>query len=73
MADKVNTITGEVVTGDEYVEMMLQNYEEAMKLYKEAGDQLGRARQLLFNHIEVLERVREAKVVLEFNRREDGK
>ena len=145
MADKVNTITGEVVTGDEYVEMMLQNYEEAMKVYKEAGDQLGRARQLLFNHmdsegtngipsetytvrrkqtydyqknksgflplmdilnpadlkkvyveptpadgkwnsqqikvlaesypkvVEVLERVREAKVVLEFNRREDGK
>lgn len=145
MADKVNTITGEVVTGDEYVEMMLQNYEEAMKLYKEAGDQLGRARQLLFNHmdsegtngipsetynvrrkqtydyqknksgflplmdilnsadlkkvyveptpadgkwnsqqikvlaesypkvVEVLERVREPKVVLEFNRREDGK
>ena len=52
MADKVNTITGEVVTGDEYVEMMLQNYEEAMKLYKEAGDQLGRARQLLFNHMD---------------------
>ena len=145
MADKVNTITGEVVTGDEYVEMMLQNYEEAMKLYKEAGDQLGRARQVLFNHMdsegtngipsetydvrrkqtydyqknksgflpllnilnaadlkkvyveptpadgkwnaqqlkvlaeiypqvqEVLERVREPKVVLEFNRREDGK
>ena len=145
MADKVNTITGEVVTGDEYVEMMLQNYEEAMKLYKEAGDQLGRARQVLFNHMdsegtngipsetyevrrhqsydyrknksgflpllnilnapdlnkvyieptpadgkwdstrikalaefypqvqEVLERVREAKVTLEFARREDGK
>ena len=145
MADKVNTITGEVVTGDEYVEMMLQNYEEAMKLYKEAGDQLGRARQVLFNHMdsegtngipsetynvrrkqtydyqknksgflplmdilnpadlkkvyvaptpadgkwnaqqlkvlaeiypqvqEVLERVREPKVTLEFNRREDGK
>ena len=145
MADKVNTITGEVVTGDEYVEMMLQNYEEAMKLYKEAGDQLGRARQLLFNHMDeqgtngipsetydvrrkqtydyqknksgflpllnilnaadlkkvyveptpadgkwnaqqvkalaeiypevpgVLERVREPKVILEFNRREDGK
>ena len=145
MADKVNTITGEVVTGDEYVEMMLQNYEEAMKLYKEAGDQLGRARQLLFNHMDeqgtngipsetydvrrkqtydyqknksgflpllnilnaadlkkvyveptpadgkwnaqqvkalaeiypevpgVLERVREPKVTLEFNRREDGK
>ena len=145
MADKVNTITGEVVTGDEYVEMMLQNYEEAMKLYKEAGDQLGRARQVLFNHMdsegtngipsetyhvrrkssydytknkagflplmdilnasdlskvyipptkkdgkwnaqqikvladiypkvgEVLERVREAKVTLEFSRREDGK
>ena len=145
MADKVNTITGEVVTGDEYVEMMLQNYEEAMKLYKEAGDQLGRAKMVLFDYMdeqgtngipsetydvrrkqtydyqknksgflpllnilnapdlkkvyveptpadgkwnaqqlkvlaeiypqvqEVLERVREPKVTLEFNRREDGK
>tara|TARA_R110002020_G_scaffold120080_1_gene273552 strand:- start:432 stop:869 length:438 start_codon:yes stop_codon:yes gene_type:complete len=145
MADKVNTSTGEVVTQDEYVEMMLCEYEEAMKRYKQAGDDLGRLRMMLFNHMdeqgtngipsetydvrrkqtydyqknksgflpllnilnaadlkkvyveptpadgkwnaqqlkvlaeiypqvqEVLERVREPKVILEFNRREDGK
>jgi len=145
MADKVNSITGEVVTQDEYIEMMLCEYEESMKLYKQAGDQLNRVRQFLFNHMdeqgtngipsetydvrrkqtydyqknksgflpllnilnapdlkkvyveptpadgkwnaqqlkvlaeiypqvqEVLERVREPKVILEFNRREDGK
>ena len=150
MADKVNTsrfnsITGEVVTQDEYVEMMLCEYEEAMKRYTQAGDDLGRLRMMLFNHMdeqgtngipsetydvrrkqtydyqknksgflpllnilnaadlkkvyveptpadgkwnaqqlkvlaeiypqvqEVLERVREPKVILEFNRREDGK
>jgi len=145
MADKVNTSTGEVVTQDEYVEMMLCEYEEAMKRYKQAGDDLGRLRMMLFNHMDeqgtngipsetydvrrkqtydyqknksgflpllnilnaadlkkvyveptpadgkwnaqqvkalaeiypevpgVLERVREPKVILEFNRREDGK
>ena len=145
MADKVNTSTGEVVTQDEYVEMMLCEYEEAMKRYKQAGDDLGRLRMMLFNHMDeqgtngipsetydvrrkqtydyqknksgflpllnilnaadlkkvyveptpadgkwnaqqvkalaeiypevpgVLERVREPKVTLEFNRREDGK
>ena len=145
MVDKVNTSTGEVVTQDEYVEMMLREYEEAVALYKQAGDDLGRLRMMLFNHMdeqgtngipsetydvrrkqtydyqknksgflpllkilnaadlkkvyveptpadgkwnaqqlkvlaeiypqvqEVLERVREPKVILEFNRREDGK
>ena len=57
MADKVNTsrfnsITGEVVTQDEYVEMMLCEYEEAMKRYKQAGDDLGRLRMMLFNHMD---------------------
>ena len=145
MVDKVNTSTGEVVTQDEYVKMMLCEYEEAMKRYKQAGDDLGRLRKMLFNHMDeqgtngipsetyavrrkqtydyqknksgflpllnilnaadlkkvyveptpadgkwnaqqvkalaeiypevpgVLERVREPKVILEFNRREDGK
>ena len=52
MADKVNTSTGEVVTQDEYVEMMLCEYEEAMKRYKQAGDDLGRLRMMLFNHMD---------------------
>ncbi len=145
MVDKVNTSTGEVVTQDEYVEMMLREYEEAVALYKQVGDQLGRAKMALFDYMdeqgtngipsetydvrrkqtydyqknksgflpllkilnaadlkkvyveptpadgkwnaqqlkvlaeiypqvqEVLERVREPKVILEFNRREDGR
>jgi hypothetical protein len=57
MVDKVNTsrfnsITGEVVTQDEYVEMMLRNYEEALELYKQAGDQLGRAKMVLFDYMD---------------------
>ena len=51
MADKVNTITGEVVTGDEYVEMMLREYEEADKLYREAREHLNRARMVLFDYV----------------------
>ena len=34
----VNTATGEVVTGDEYVEMILRNYEEANEVYQEARE-----------------------------------
>ena len=52
MTDKVNTSTGEVVTQDEYVEMMLREYEEAVALYKQAGDDLGRLRMMLFNHMD---------------------
>tara|TARA_R100001530_G_scaffold8248_2_gene8747 strand:- start:878 stop:1330 length:453 start_codon:yes stop_codon:yes gene_type:complete len=57
MVDKVNTsrfnsITGEVVTQDEYVEMMLRNYEEALELYKQAGDQLGHAKMALFDYMD---------------------
>jgi len=52
MVDKVNSITGEVVTQDEYIEMMLCEYEEAMKRYKQAGDDLGRLRMMLFNHMD---------------------
>ena len=52
MVDKVNTSTGEVVTPDEYVEMKLREYEEAVALYKQAGDDLGRLRMMLFNHMD---------------------
>ena len=52
MVDKVNTSTGEVVTQDEYVEMMLREYEEAVALYKQAGDDLGRLRMMVFNHMD---------------------
>ena len=52
MVDKVNTSTGEVVTQDEYVEMMLREYEEAVALYKQAGDQLGRAKMVLFDYMD---------------------
>ena len=52
MVDKVNTSTGEVVTQDEYVEMMLREYEEAVELYKQAGDQLGRAKMALFDYMD---------------------
>ena len=141
----VNTATGEVVTGDEYVEMILRNYDEANEVYQEAREDRERARMVLYQYMdeqgsngipsetysvrrkqtydytknksgflpllnilnapdlkkvyieptpadgkwnaqqikalvetypqigEVLERVREAKVTLEFNRREDGK
>ena len=141
----VNTATGEVVTGDEYVEMILRNYEEANEVYQEAREDRERARMVLYQYMdeqgsngipsetysvrrkqtydytknksgflplmeilngpdlvkvytpptpadgrwnaqqikalvetypqigEVLERVREAKVTLEFARREDGK
>ena len=141
----VNTATGEVVTGDEYVDMMLRNYEEANEVYQQAREDRERARMTLYQYMdeqgsngipsetysvrrkqtydytknksgflplmeilngpdlvkvytpptpadgkwnaqqikalvetypqigEVLEWVREAKVTLEFNRREDGK
>ena len=145
MEDKVNIDTGEVVTQDEYIEMMLHEYEAADKLYRDAREHMNRARMVLFDYMdsegtngipsetyhvrrkssydytknmagflplmdilnasdlskvyipqtkkdgkwnaqqikvladiypkvgEVLERVREAKVTLEFSRREDGK
>tara|TARA_R100001086_G_scaffold216227_1_gene132385 strand:- start:819 stop:1259 length:441 start_codon:yes stop_codon:yes gene_type:complete len=141
----VNTITGEIVTGDEYVEMILREYEEADAWYRQAREGRERAKMVLFQYMDeqgtngipseaynvrrkqtydytknkagflplldilnpadlarvyieptpadgkwnapqikvlaeiypqvgaVLERVREAKVTLEFNRREDGK
>ena len=143
--EKVNKTTGEVVTGDEYVDMILRNYEEANEVYQQAREDRERARMTLYQYMdeqgsngipsetynvrrkqtydytknkdgflplmeilngpdlvkvytpptpadgkwnaqqikalvetypqigEVLERVREAKVTLEFNRREDGK
>ena len=143
--EKVNKATGEVVTGDEYVEMILRNYEEANAVYQQAREDRERARMTLYQYMdeqgsngipsetysvrrkqtydytknkdgflplmeilnmldlekvytapspadgkwnvqqikalastyprlgEILEMVREAKVTLEFNRREDGK
>ena len=143
--EKVNKTTGEVVTGDEYVDMILRNYEEANEVYQQAREDRERARMTLYQYMdeqgsngipsetynvrrkqtydytknkdgflplmeilnspdlvkvytpptpadgkwnaqqikalvetypqigEVLERVREAKVTLEFNRREDCK
>ena len=48
----VNTATGEVVTGDEYVDMMLRNYEEAVKLYKDAGEHLGRIKKAMYEYMD---------------------
>ena len=146
MVDRaVNTVTGEIVTEDEYVAMILREYEEAEAFYRQAREGRERARMVLFQYMddqgsngipsetyhvrrkssydytknkagflplmeilnpadlarvyiepgpadgtwsaqrikalaeiypqinEVLERVREARVVLEFQRREDGK
>ena len=141
----VNTVTGEIVTEDEYVDMILREYEEAEAFYRQAREGRERARMVLYKYMddqgsngipsetyhvrrkssydytknkagflplmeilnpadlarvyiepgpadgtwsaqrikalaeiypqinEVLERVREARVVLEFQRREDGK
>ena len=48
----VNTATGEVVTGDEYVEMILRNYEEANEVYQEARDDRERARMVLYQYMD---------------------
>ena len=52
MAESVNTETGEIVTGDEYVEMMLRNYEEANALYQEAREGRDRARMMLYQYMD---------------------
>jgi predicted component of type VI protein secretion system len=48
----VNTQTGEVVTGDEYVEMMLRNYEEADERCKEAYEERDRIKQVLYQYMD---------------------
>ena len=48
----VNTATGEVVTGDEYVEMILRNYEEANEVYQEAREDRERARMVLYQYMD---------------------
>jgi hypothetical protein len=48
----VNTETGEIVTGDEYVEMLLRNYEEADELYQKAREGRDRAKMLLYQHMD---------------------
>jgi len=48
----VNTATGEVVTGDEYVEMILRNYEEANKAYQQAREDRERAKMVLYQYMD---------------------
>ena len=48
----VNTETGEVVTGDEYVEMLLHNYEEADELCKKAYKGREGAKQMLYQYMD---------------------
>ena len=48
----VNTGTGEVISDDEYVDMILRNYEEANQVYQEAREQRERARQVLFRYMD---------------------
>ena len=50
--DRVNTTTGEVVSEDEYVEMMLRNYEEADAVYKQAREDRERAKMLLYQYMD---------------------
>ena len=52
MAESVNTQTGEIVTGDEYVEMMLRNYEEADALYQQAREGRDRAKLMLYQYMD---------------------
>jgi len=48
----VNTVTGEIVTGDEYVDMILQEYEEAEALYRQAREGRERARMVLYKYMD---------------------
>jgi hypothetical protein len=48
----VNTVTGEIVTGDEYVDMILREYEEADALYRQAREGRERARMVLFKYMD---------------------
>ena len=48
----VNTATGEVVTGDEYVDMMLRNYEEANEAFQQAREDRERARMEIFQYMD---------------------
>ena len=50
--EKVNKTTGEVVTGDEYVDMILRNYEEANEVYQEAREDRERARMVLYQYMD---------------------
>jgi hypothetical protein len=52
MDNQVNTMTGEVVTGDEYIDMILRNYEEANQVYQDAREQRERARMVLFQYMD---------------------
>ena len=48
----VNVVTGELLTGDEYVDMILREYEEANAYYREAREARDRARMQLFQYMD---------------------
>ena len=53
MADSaVNVATGELLTGDEYVDMILREYEEANAYYREAREARDRARMKMFQYMD---------------------
>ena len=53
MVDRaINTMTGEVVTGDEYVDMILREYEEAEAFYRQAREGRERARMVLLRYMD---------------------
>ena len=48
----VNVATGELLTGDEYVDMILREYEEANAYYREAREARDRARMKMFQYMD---------------------
>ena len=48
----VNVATGELLTGDEYVDMILREYEEANAYYREAREARDRAKMKLFQYMD---------------------
>ena len=52
MVQKVNTVTGEVISRDEYASMLLTEYEEAAKAVKEAYDNRDWLKHLIFQYMD---------------------
>lgn len=48
----VDVVTGELLTGDEYVDMILREYEEANAYYREAREARDRAKMKLFQYMD---------------------
>jgi len=48
----VNVVTGELLTGDEYADMILREYDEADKLYQVAKEGRERARDVLEKYMD---------------------